>query len=76
MIVYVIIVNSVKGLKRWGGGGGERGEDQRVGQLPTDKGPEWMGFRCHEQNIGHPSKLGILLLTQGLINDSRTLCKY
>jgi hypothetical protein len=30
-----------------------------VGQLLPGMGPEWIGIRHHEQDIGLPSKLGI-----------------
>jgi hypothetical protein len=40
-------------------GKGEGGKNQRVGQLLPGKGPEWIGIRRHEQDIGLPSKLGI-----------------
>jgi hypothetical protein len=43
-------------------GRGEGGKNQRVGQLLTDKGPEWMGIRHH----GPPSKPGISLFLQGV----------
>ncbi len=64
VIVDVIVVNSVTGLRRWEGG--EGGKNQRVGQLLTGKGPEWMGIRHHEQDIGPPSKVGISLFLQGV----------
>jgi hypothetical protein len=32
----------------------------RRGQVIPGKGPEWMGIRHHEQNIGLPSKWGFL----------------
>ncbi len=67
MIVDVSVVNSVMGLKGWERG--EGGLNQGVGQLLPGKGPEWMGIRHHEQNIGPPCKLGFsflfFLLTQG-----------
>jgi hypothetical protein len=47
-------------------GRGEGGKNQRVGQLLTDKGPEWMGIRHHEQDIGPPSKQGSSLFLQGV----------
>jgi hypothetical protein len=40
---------------------GEGGENHRAGQLLPGKGPEWMGIRHHEQDIGLPSKLGFFL---------------
>jgi hypothetical protein len=30
------------------------------------KGPEWMGIRHHEEDIGPSSKSGILLFLQGV----------
>ncbi len=39
-------------------GRGEGVKSQRVGQLLTGKGPEWMGIHHHEQDTGPPSKLG------------------
>jgi hypothetical protein len=53
--VDFVVVNSVMGLKGWERG--EGGQNQGVGQLLPGKGPEWMGIRHHEQNIGFPSKL-------------------
>jgi hypothetical protein len=47
-------------------GRGEEGKNQRVGQLLTGKGPEWIGIRHHEQDIGRPSKSGMLLFLQGV----------
>jgi hypothetical protein len=35
-----------------------RGLESKGGQLPPGKGPEEMGIRHHEQDIGLPSKLG------------------
>ncbi len=45
---------------------GEEGKNQRMGQLLTGKGPEWMGIRHREQDIGPPSKSGISLFLQGV----------
>jgi hypothetical protein len=36
-----------------------------VGQLPTDKGPEWMGICHHEQDISPPSKFVFCTYTRG-----------
>jgi hypothetical protein len=46
-------------MRAEGVGKGEGGKNLRVGQLLPGKGPEWMGIRHHEQDIGLPSKLGI-----------------
>jgi hypothetical protein len=43
-------------------GRGEGGKNQRVGQLLTGKGPEWIGIHHHEQDISPPSKLGFYFL--------------
>jgi hypothetical protein len=36
-------------------GKGCRGIESKGGTIATSKGPEWMGIRHHEQNIGLPS---------------------
>ncbi len=64
MIVDLVVVNSVMGLRGWEGG--EGGKNQSEGQLLTGKGPDWMGIHHHEQDIGPPSKLGILYFCKGL----------
>ncbi len=64
MIVDVIIVNSVMWAEGWERG--EWGKSQRVGQLLPDRGPEWMGIRHNEQETGPPSKLGFLVILQGV----------
>jgi hypothetical protein len=65
VIVDVNVVNSVMWLKRWGRGEGS--QNQRVGQLLPDKGPEWIGICNHEQNIRLPSKFegSFLSFTKG-----------
>jgi hypothetical protein len=62
VIVDVVVVNSVMRLR--GREGGEVGKNQRVWQLLTGEGPEWMGIHHHEQDTGPPSKLRILLFLQ------------
>ncbi len=51
-----------------GGKGVRGGWKVGGGQLIPGKGPEWMGIRHYEQNIGHPSKLVYFPpLTQGVM---------
>jgi hypothetical protein len=64
MIVDVVIVNSIMWPEGWERG--ERGKTQRVGQLLPDRGPEWMGISHHEQDTAPPSKLGFLIILQGV----------
>jgi hypothetical protein len=56
----------------------KRGKSQRVGQLPPERGPEWMGIRHHEQETGPPSKSGFFVFfARGLIIIYNCmLCKY
>jgi hypothetical protein len=37
----------------------EGGQKVKGGQLLPVRGPEWMGIRHHEQDIGLPSKMGV-----------------
>jgi hypothetical protein len=54
MTFDVVIENSVMWSEGWERD--ERGKSQSVGQLLTDRGPEWMGICHHEQETGPPSK--------------------
>jgi hypothetical protein len=61
MVVDVVIV-AWYGPKGWERG--EGGKKVMGGQLLPGKGPEWMGIRHHEQDIGLPSKRGFLYFLQ------------
>ncbi len=75
VIVDVVVVNSVMQAEGWERG--ERGKSQRVGQLPPDRGPEWMRIRHHEQETGPPTKLGFLIIVaKGSITIACSLCIY
>jgi hypothetical protein len=74
VIVDVIVVYSVMWAEGWERG--ERGKNQRVGQLLPDRGPEWMGISHHEQETGPPSKTGFFItFVRGSIIIACTLCK-
>jgi hypothetical protein len=46
-VIVVVSVNSVMWAEGWERG--ERGKDERVGQLLPDSEPGWIGIRHHEQ---------------------------
>jgi hypothetical protein len=63
IVDIVVVIYSSTGPRRWVGVGG--GLESKV-QLVSSKGPEWMGIRYHEQDIGLPSKW-VYLIAQGVM---------
>jgi hypothetical protein len=74
VIVDVIVVKSAMWAEGWERG--ERDKSQRVEQLLSDRGPEWIGIRHYEQETGPPGKSGFLIILQGVETITCTLCRY